>query len=97
MASGTIKVHQQFLFEEVEIADTTIAANTGSDFTLDVSKVGYTPVGIVQIRKVGANYASVPISRFYIDSSNIAHIAAYNTGSSSRSIEIHATIMYQKA
>lgn len=84
--------------EAVTIGSGTINANTAENLTKDVSKSGYTPVGIIGIRKTGQTYGAVSISRFNIDPADkkTAYISIYNNYSSARTYTVEADILYFK-
>lgn len=95
MASGVIS--KQYLYEEILISSGTISASSTEALAKNVAKVGYKPIGIIQIRKSGQNYANVAISGYYIDdASSEARIAILNTTTSSRTYNVYATILYEK-
>ena len=86
----------EFIVETVPVASGTISAATAENFTVSVSKTGYTAIGIVGVQKSGQNYGTVAISRFYTDGTN-AYVSIYNNYSSARTYSVSVDVLYQKA
>lgn len=85
----------EFIVENVSIGSGTIASATAENLSVSVAKTGYTPIGIVGVKKTGQTYGAVSISRFNIDGTT-AYVSIYNNYSSARTYTVSADILYQR-
>lgn len=91
------KMQSPLLVEEVDVGTGTISANSGVSVSGSVAKSGYTPIGIVGIRKTGQVYAQVVVSQFYLGNDDeIIRIALCNTTASDKTYHVYAEILYQR-
>lgn len=96
-AKATAIAQEMYITETVAIGSGTITGGGGTaEVTADVSKTGYTPIGIVGIKKTGQTYATVVLSRFSLTNTT-ATVTMYNNNASSRTFVVEATILYRKA
>ena len=74
----------------------TVGANGYVEITIDVTKSGYKPIGVVGIDKWGGGSVSIVISTYYINGNNFK---AYlrNVGNTSADANLTVHILYQKA
>ena len=87
---------ERFTFDSFTESGITIASGDTTSTSIDVSKEGYTPIGIIRINKTGANHANVLLNRFHV-ASNVAQIGLKNTHSASVTITVGVTVLYQKS
>lgn len=95
ISNGSERASEGFIVENVEVASGTIAAGDAENLSVDVSKTGYTAIGIVGVHKTGQSYGYVSISRFYTDGTN-AYVSIYNNYSSARTYTVAVDVLYQK-
>ena len=85
----------EYVIDTVTQSDISVPASTGASVTIDASKNGCTPVGILQINKSGsANGYCVP-SLWYI-SGNDVYLYFRNTSSSAATVNLTLTILYKR-
>lgn len=94
VANGTIK--QGLIVASVSSTSaTSVAANGYASATVDCSKSGYTPIGVVGIHKTGsASGYSVP-SNYYFNGNTLT-VELRNTSSSAATVNIQVFVLYQK-
>ena len=73
----------------------SVAASSYATATVDVSKSGYTPLGILQIDKTGTASGYCVPSNWSI-SSNTASVFLRNTSTSAATVTVSLTILYRK-
>lgn len=95
ISNGSERASEGFIVENVEVASGTIAAGDAENLSVDVTKTGYTPIGIVGVHKTGQSYGYVSISRFYA-STTTAYVSIYNNYSSARTYTVSVDVLYQK-
>lgn len=82
------------LLNEDKSGTANIPASSQEDFTISISKTGYTPVGIMSISKSGGNSGNAVVGGFRFDSSN-AVISMRNISTSAlSSITISVKVLY---
>lgn len=85
----------EYVIDTVTESDISVPASTGVSVTIDASKNGCTPVGILQMNKSGsANGYCVP-SLWYISSNNV-YLYFRNTSSSAATVNLTLTILYKR-
>ena len=88
----------EFIVENKSIASGSISPGVSENFSVDVSKTGYVPIGIVGVRKTGQSYGTVSISRFNIDVDvKTAYVSIYNNNASTRTYTVSIDVLYQKS
>ena len=73
----------------------SVAASSYATATVDVSKSGYTPLGVLQIDKSGASSGYCVPSNWSI-SGNTASVFLRNTSTSAATVTVSLTILYRK-
>ena len=73
----------------------SVAASSYATATVDVSKSGYTPLGILQINKSGSASGYCVPSDWSI-SGNTASVFLRNTSTSAATVTVSLTILYRK-
>ena len=73
----------------------SVAASSYATATVDVSKSGYTPLGILQINKTGSASGYCVPSNWSI-SGNTASVFLRNTSTSAATVTVSLTILYRK-
>jgi hypothetical protein len=91
--AGTVK---DFIVTDTKSKSTgSISANTGVEVTIDVTKTGYTPIGIIGIRFTGASSGYCQPRQFRIDNGS-AIIYAWNSHTSAHTWTAYCTVLYVK-
>lgn len=82
--------------DEFSSAQFTPVASSSGNVTIDVTKAGYTAIGIVGV--TGTNTSVLSFSDFYLASSTSAKVYYYNNSSSSTQLEttISVKVLYVK-
>lgn len=75
----------------------TINAGDSAAASLNVSKSGYIPIGVVGVRRTGGGSGLLADSGFSIYSNGVVQVQVYNPSSTSRTIGIVADILYVRA
>lgn len=98
MAISTVKKKQSpLLVETINLGSVEVAANHGvATAQLDVSKAGYTPLGIIEISKSGSASGQISITSFDITTANIARVGLKNSSTTTRTVTVSATILYEQ-
>lgn len=103
MATGTIKdQYARFVSEDLVADNITISAGGTSDnVDKNVSKTGYTFIGIVgysieAASSGGANQGNCTLYRIMKVNDSTARVAAKNWGNSQAKIRIRMIVLYQK-
>lgn len=90
------KTESLLLTEDRTSSATSCSANSNADFSISISKSGYTPIGIVSISKAGASNGNLAVSGFRFDSST-AIISVRNVSSTALSgITTTVKVLYRK-
>ena len=96
MASSKIQANTMPIVEELAVTNVTVAASGIGTATIETAKTGYTPIGIVGIRKSGSSHGTCAIAAYYLDGTT-ATILLANTSATARTITVRATILYVPA
>ena len=79
-------------------ANLTLAANSSTTVqTSDISKSGYTPIGIVGYSFDGSNGNCLSYSKLTVSSNALTYLVANNGNSSASSVNCVVQILYKKA
>lgn len=89
-------VSEFIAFDNFTKNSNVISASSTASVTIDITKAGYTPIGIIRIQKSGTAQADVALNRFQI-SGNEAQIGLLNTKNTERTVNIGITVLYQKS
>lgn len=84
-----------FVVEEFTATDVAVAGSTATPVTIPVSKSGYTPLGLVGVRKTGSGHTSAVIYQEFYDAGN-AYVGLRNISSSALTITIAVKILFVK-
>ena len=94
MATSIIKMPIQGIVKEnKDSSSATVAAGSSANFTIDITKSGYTPLWITGISKSGGGNADCVISAYYFSGTDVI-VTVRNVSTSARTISITATIAY---
>lgn len=94
MASTIIR--KQYTTEAVRSESLKLAGNTYGSVTIDVSKSGYTPIGVIGSRNTGASSGYAAPSHFQFSGNNLT-VGLVNTRSSSLTITVVVTVLYERS
>lgn len=75
----------------------TINAGEAAAASLNVSKSGYIPIGVVGVRRTGGGSGLLADSGFAIYSDGTAQIQFYNPSTTTRTVGVTANILYVRA
>lgn len=89
-------VSEFITFDSFTKNSNVISASSTTTVTIDVTKVGYTPIGIIRVQKSGTAQAEVVLNRFQING-NEAQIGLLNTKNAERTVNVGITVLYQKS
>lgn len=96
MATSKIKKTELITREAGTAEQITIAANTSTAVTITPPTVeGYTPIGIVGIRKNGGSNNFVAVSGFYFNADGDAYIGLVNVSATQRTVGVFVMFLYQ--
>ena len=84
-----------FVVEEFTATDVAVAGSTATPVTIPVSKTGYTPLGIVGVRKTGSGHTSAVIYQEFYDQGN-AYVGLRNISSSALTVTIVVKMLFIK-
>lgn len=86
-----------FVVEEFTATDVAVAGSTATPVTIPVSKTGYTPLGMVGVRKTGSGHTSAVIYQdFYDADSGNAYVGLRNISSSALTVTIAVKMLFVK-
>lgn len=85
-----------FTTESFTSGSITVASYGAETSTLNATKTGWVPIGIIGISKAGAGNGSLTFTAFYISENN-AIVSLYNTANASRTLTVTATVLYRRA
>ena len=97
---ATSKIQKQYIVDNVETANVSVAKTAGATASVSVTKTGYKPIGILSIRKtvVGSgNVTAVLLSSYSLTDSGTASATFYNTSVNDRTMKVTFTILYEKS
>lgn len=87
---------KDMVVDTITKANTTVSASGYAEVTIDATKSGYTPIGVVGINKTGGSSVYCVPSTFYIDNGTF-HMYLRNTSTSSATVTVVVSVLYQKA
>lgn len=97
MASS--KIQKQYIVDSVTSSATTIEATKPAYITVDATKAGYKPIGIVGISKtiVGTGVVNyITLTAFYVNGNNIT-TGWHNDSAVDRTIIVTCAVLYEKS
>lgn len=89
---------RKIIIDTVQFTTTqTLSSEVDYTFTFDVSKTGYTPLGIVGITKSGSYNTRFNQNKWFISGNNVSiTLRCSETGVSANGITIDVTILYSQ-
>lgn len=86
-----------FVVEEFTATDVAVVGSAATPVTIPVSKTGYTPLGIVGVKKTGSGHtAAVMYHDFYDAGSGNAYVGLRNIGSNALTVTIVVKMLFVK-
>ena len=98
MASSVIK--KQYVTGLATVTGVTVAKDNGiATATIDVTKSGYTAIGVVKISKSGTGNGGIVITAFGIKAgdANSATVGLLNPTSTDRTISVSVAVLYERS
>lgn len=87
-------VGSDIVVDTVTSSTVSLSPTTSAQVTIDATKTGYTPVGIVGVKN-SLGYGTIPISEMYIENSNV-QLRVRNIDSSSFNSSFIVNVLYKK-
>ena len=95
---ATSSIIKEFLTETKSSSSVSVSSKAFERLAINVSKSGYTPIGVLALSKNGASSGYCVISNFFIDGSKTTlNVDVVNTFTDTATVNIVATILYQKS
>lgn len=95
MATSMIKKSMDITTGYFSKNNIAVGANAFVEETYNVSKSGYTPIGIITINKSGSGSGHCVISQFRISDNN-AIVAIRNLNSTAATVSMSITVLYKE-
>ena len=95
---ATSSIIKEFLTEDKSAPSVSVNSKEFVRLAINVSKSGYTPIGVLAIAKSGASSGYCVISGFNFDASKTTlYVDVVNTFTSTATVIAVATILYRKS
>lgn len=85
------------IVEKLTTASFNISANNVVETTLNVEKVGYTPIGVVGYNPTGSGVSYLTPYHIYLNGNSVYYAFRNNNNSAANSIKVEFYVMYIKA
>lgn len=95
VSNGDRSASTEYDTDTVTQSDISVPASSGASVTIDATKSGYTPVGILQINKSGGSSGYCVPSHWYVSGNNIL-MYLRNTYSNAATVNLTLTVLYKR-
>lgn len=95
---ATSNIIKEFLTEDKSSSSVSVSSQGFASLPINVSKSGYTPIGVLALVKSGGASGYCAISNFYFNASKTTlNVDVVNTYTGTATVSVAVTILYRKS